>query len=101
MKLAPGEGPYDGRPPEWWQERFRFYRALKQTYERDIKRLTETYYNVQRLSLYGQEFVDAVRLQQILDAIKSYEGYMRVVAQKLIELDRRASDAAVPRNLRE
>lgn len=101
MKLAPGEGPYDGRPPEWWQERFRFYRGLKQTYELDIKRLRETYYNVQRLSQYGQEFVDAVRLQQILDAIKAYEGYMRVVAQKLIELDRRASDAAVPRNLRE
>lgn len=101
LELAPGEGPYDGRPPEWWQERFRFYRRLKQTYEQDIKKLKEAYYNEQRLSQYGQEFVDAVRFQQILDAIKAYEGYMRVVAQKLIELDRRSSDAAVPRNLRE
>jgi hypothetical protein len=33
MELIREEGPYDGLSPEWWQEKFRFYRSLKRTYE--------------------------------------------------------------------
>jgi hypothetical protein len=101
LELAPGEGPYDGRPPEWWQERFRFYRVLKQTYEKLIRKGRADLQGLNELS-WHEDAENTVDLhKQILNEIKTYEGYLRVVTQKIDELDRRASDAAVPRNFRE
>jgi hypothetical protein len=32
IELVLKDGLYDGRSPEWWQEKFRFYRGLEQTF---------------------------------------------------------------------
>lgn len=101
MELMPGDGPYDGLSPEWWQEKFRFYRGLKQTYEKHIKQRNESFNKLQQLGSfeYGGDFVAA--LEQIRNEIKTYQGYMRLVTEKIDDLDRRAGYAAVPRELRE
>jgi Aspartyl protease len=101
MELALGEGPYDGRSPEWWQEKFRFYRKLKQTYEKHIKTRKEDFERIQRLASFETHVGDEARLKQVLSEIRAYEGYLRIVKQKIDDLDRRASHAAVPRELRE
>ena len=102
MELAPGEWPYDGRFPEWWQEKFRFYRGLKQMYEKHLKKQSEAYHNLLALSSdWSARPVDPVILQRALADIKVYEAYVRIVTQKIDDLDRRASDAALPRELRE
>jgi hypothetical protein len=56
---------------------------------------------IQQPSLFEMHVGDEARLQQIRSEIKKYEGYLRIVTRKIDDLDRRASDAAVPRNLRE
>lgn len=101
MELAPGEGPYEGRTAEWWQERFRFYRELKQPYEKQLNRHREQLNTVQQYNSIEDEVGVAARMQQILADIRRYEGYVRIITQKIDDLERRASDAAVPRDLRE
>jgi aspartyl protease len=101
MELMPGDGPYDGLSPEWWQEKFRFYRGLKQTYEKHIKQRNESFNKLQQLGSfeYGGDFVAA--LEQIRNEIKRYQGYVSLVTQKIDDLDQRASYVALPRELRE
>jgi hypothetical protein len=101
MELAPGEGPYDGRSPEWWQEKFRFYRGLRQTYEKHIKGRKEEFDRIQQLASFETHVGDEARLKQVLSEVRAYEGYLRIVKQKIDDLDRMASHAAVPRELRE
>ena len=104
IRLARGEGPHDGYPPEWWQQRFRFYRGLMKSYEGHIKERKDEILRIQtRLQSFnldaGQS--EAALASTYLKEFKAYEGYMRILTQKINDLDRRASDAAVPRNLRE
>jgi hypothetical protein len=101
MELVRGKGPYDGLSPEWWQERFRFYRGLKQTYEKLIKQRNEGFKKIEQLGSieYEGDFVAA--LERIHNEIRRYQGYVRVVTQKLDDLDRRAGYIALPRELRE
>jgi Aspartyl protease len=101
MELMRGDGPYDGLLPEWWQEKFRFYRGLKQAYEKQIKQGNESINKLQQLGSfeYGGDF--AAALQQIRNEIRRYQGYVSLVTQKIDDLDRRASYVALPRELRE
>jgi hypothetical protein len=82
----------------WWQEKFRFYRELSQAYERQIKSDKEGI--LKALSL-GVENDDPYIVSTLSKQIKEYEGYLHIVKERISDLDRRASDAAVPRNLRE
>jgi Aspartyl protease len=101
MELMPGDGLYDGLSPEWWQEKFRFYRSLKQTYEKNIKQCNESINKLQQLGSfeYGGNF--AAALEEIRNEIRRYQGYVSLVTQKIDDLDRRASHASIPRELRE
>jgi gag-polyprotein putative aspartyl protease/Domain of unknown function (DUF4124) len=101
MELMRGDGPYDGLSPEWWQEKFRFYRGLKQTYEKQIKQGNKGINKLQQLGSFEYEGDFAAALQQIRNEIRRYQGYVSLVTQKIDDLDRRASDAALPRELRE
>lgn len=101
MELMPGDGPYDGLSPEWWQEKFRFYRSLKQTYEKHIKQRNESINKLQQLGSFEYEGDFAAALQQIRNEIRRYQGYVSLVTQKIDDLDRRAGYVALPRELRE
>jgi Aspartyl protease len=101
MELMPGDGPYDGLSPEWWQEKFRFYRGLKQTYEKQIRQRNEAYNNLQRLGPFEYEGDFVAALEQIRKEIKTYQGYVHLVTQKIDDLHRRAGYVALPRELRE
>jgi len=103
MRLVRGEGPHDGYPSEWWQQRFRFYRELKQSYEGHIKKRKD---EILRIQMMLQSFEPDAPWQAslvlvYLKEIKVYEGYLLILQRKINDLDRQASDAAVPRNLRE
>jgi hypothetical protein len=56
MQLVQEAGPYDGHPAEWWQEKFRFYRGLRQTHEKHINRRKE---DLQREFRFSPDQVDA------------------------------------------
>jgi hypothetical protein len=101
MELVQEEEPYGGHSPEWWQGKFRFYRGLKQTYEKHIKQRNESFNKLQQLGSfeYGGDF--AAALEQIRNEIKRYQGYVHLVTQKIDDLDRRAGYVALPRELRE
>ncbi len=101
MELMPGDGPYDGLSPEWWQEKFRFYRGLKQTYEKHIKQRNESFNKLQQLGSFEYEGDFAAALEQIRNEIRRYQDYVRLVTQKIDDLDRRAGYVALPRELRE
>ena len=101
MELMPGDGPYDGLSPEWWQEKFRFYRGLKQTYEKHIKQRNESFNKLQQLGSFEYEGDFAAALEQIRNEIRRYQGYVSLVTQKIDDLDRRAGYVALPRELRE
>lgn len=104
MRLVRGEGSHDGYPSEWWQQRFRFYRELKQSYEGHIKKRKD---EILRIQTMLQSFEpdagqwEAALASTYLKEIKVYEGYLRILQEKINDLDRRASDAALPRNFRE
>jgi predicted aspartyl protease len=104
MRLARGEGPHDGYPPEWWQQRFRFYRGLIQSYEGHIKERKDEILRIQTmLQLFepkaGQW--EAALASTYVKEIKVYEGYLRILQEKISDLDLRARRAELPRNFRE
>jgi len=101
LELVRHGGPYGGYSANWWQEKFRFYRRLKQTYENHIHKRKEGFDKLEQLGSfeYGGDF--AAALQRIHNEIVAYQGYLRTVTQKLGDLDRRASYLALPRELRE
>lgn len=83
------------------QEKFRFYQGLKRTYEKNIKQRNESFNKLQELGSfeYGGDF--AAALEQIRNEIRKYQDYVRLVTQKIDDLDRRAGYVALPRELRE
>jgi hypothetical protein len=101
MELMAGDGPYDGLSPDWWQEKFRFYRSLKQTYEKQIKQGNESTNKLQQLGSFEYGGNCAAALEEIRNEIRRYQGYVHLVTQKIDDLDRRAGYAALPRELRE
>jgi hypothetical protein len=60
MELMPGDGRYDGLSPEWWQDKFRFYRDLRQTYEKHIKQRKESMNKLQRLGSLNMENMEEI-----------------------------------------
>lgn len=101
LDLVRHGGPYGGYSAKWWQEKFRFNRRLKQTYENHIHKLKEGFDKVERRGSFEYEGDFAAALQRIHNEIVAYQGYLRTVTQKLDDLDRRASYLALPRELRD
>lgn len=84
LSLARKHGPYGGFTPQWWQTKFRFYYKIRKDYEAFKKR---------------QVVVNL--LEEISMDITAIERYLRIVDQKLSELDLRASRVALPREFRQ
>jgi clan AA aspartic protease (TIGR02281 family) len=105
MVLHSGEGPYDGYPAAWWQEKFRLYERLKRDYE---QRLTQ---NQGRTRTFGAS--EAGRHPEVghsrsvspsrpvADEIKEYEKYLSILANKLSALQIRADRVALPQTFRQ
>jgi clan AA aspartic protease (TIGR02281 family) len=105
MMLHLGEGSYDGYPAVWWQEKFRLYGRLKQTYEQRIKQ-NEDHLRSLGINPAQRNWANAYSgkvnfLQPVADEIKEHEHYLRVVEKKVADLQIRASRAELPRYLRE
>ena len=101
LELVRHRGPYGGYSAKWWQEKFRFYRRLKQTYENHIHKRREDFDKLKQQGPIEYEGYFAAALQRIHDEIVAYQGHLRTVIQKLGDLDRRASYLALPRELRD
>jgi clan AA aspartic protease (TIGR02281 family) len=105
MVLQPGEGPFDGYPATWWQEKFRLYSRLKRTYEQRIKQnkdyLRTLGINPERQNWLGSSGGKINPLQPIADEIKEHENYLRVLENKLSDLQLRANRAELPQYLRQ
>ena len=105
MVLHSGEGPYDGYPAAWWQEKFRFYERLKRTYEQRIGQ------NQGHIRSFGAGAAGrnpevryggaaAVR-QPVADEIKAHEHYLGILAKKIASLQIRANRVALPQAFRQ
>ena len=103
MVLVREEGPYGGYRPEWWQEKFRFYRGLVQSYEGHIKKLKVAILRIPTMSqAYEYDaYMQAALESAYLKEIKSYEGYLRILQDRISDLDLRAHRASLPRNFTE
>jgi clan AA aspartic protease (TIGR02281 family) len=105
MVLQPGEGLFDGYPGTWWQEKFRLYSRLKRTYEQRIKQnkdhLRTLGINPERQNWVGSSSGKINPLQPVADEIKEHEKYLRVLENKLSDLQLRANRAELPLNLRQ
>jgi clan AA aspartic protease (TIGR02281 family) len=105
MVLQPGEGPYDGYPAAWWQEKFGLYNRLKRRYEQRIRQNEDHLRTLgvnptqrsSELSYSGK----VSPLRPIWDEIKEYESYLVVLERKIGNLQLRANRADLPRHLRE
>jgi clan AA aspartic protease (TIGR02281 family) len=105
MVLHQGEGPYDGYPAAWWQEKFRLYSRLKRTYEQRIKQ-NEDHLRSLGINPVQRNWAGALNgkvnpLQPIADEIKEHENYLRILEKKINDLQLRANRTALPRHLRE
>lgn len=105
MVLRDGEGPYDGYPAAWWQERFRLYSRLKQVYEQRIKQ-NEDHLRTLGINPAQRNWAGAYTgklnpLQPIADEIREHENYLKVLEKKTTDLQLRANRAELPRHLRE
>ena len=105
MVLHAGEGPYEGYPAAWWQEKFRLYRRLKHSYEQRIKQNHE---HLRSLGINpGQRNWESAYdgkvnpLRPISDEIKEHEHYLRVLEKKMSDLQLRANRAELPPHFRE
>jgi len=105
MVLQPGEGPFDGYPATWWQEKFRLYSRLKRGYEQRIKQnqdhLRTLGINPGQRNWEGSYSGKINPLQPISDEIKEHENYLRILENKMSELQLRANRAELPRHLRQ
>ena len=105
MVLQPGEAPYDGYPATWWQEKFRLYSRLKRGYEQRIRQnkdhLRTLGINPEQPNWEGSYSGNVNHLRPISDEIKEHENYLRVLQNKMSDLQRRANRAELPRHLRE
>jgi clan AA aspartic protease (TIGR02281 family) len=103
MVLQRGEGPYDGYPAAWWQERFRLYNRLKRGYEQRIRQnedhLRTLGINPTHRNWEGSYSGKVNPLRPILDEIKEHENYLRVLEKKMSDLQLRANRADLPRHL--
>jgi clan AA aspartic protease (TIGR02281 family) len=91
MVLHSGEGPYDGYPTAWWQEKFRLYERLKRVYERRISQ------NQDQVR-YGRSVSP---LRPVADEIKEFENYLSILANKIGALQIRANRVALPQTFRQ
>ena len=103
MVLQPGEGPYDGYPAAWWQERFRLYNRLKRGYEQRIRQ-NEDHLRSLGINPAQRNWDNSYRgkisiLRPISDEIKAHENYLRVLERKMSDLQLRANRAELPRHL--
>ena len=105
MVLHTGEGPYDGYPAAWWQEKFRLYDRLKRVYEQRISQ------NKNRMRTVGAGGVGrnselrhgrgADPFRPVSDEIKEYQNYLSILANKVSALQIRADRAALPQAFRQ
>ncbi|MGH7926815.1 MAG: TIGR02281 family clan AA aspartic protease [Candidatus Binatia bacterium] len=105
MVLQPGEGPYDGYPAAWWQEKFRLYNRLKRGYEQRIRQ-NEDHLRTLGINPEQRNWEVSYRgkvnpLRPISDEIKEHENYLRLLEKKMSALQLRANRAELPRHLRE
>ena len=103
MVLQPGEGPYDGYPAAWWQERFRLYNRLKRGYEQRIRQ-NEDHLRSLGINPAQRNWDNSYRgkisiLRPISDEIKAHENYLRVLERKMSDLQLRANRTELPRHL--
>jgi clan AA aspartic protease (TIGR02281 family) len=105
MVLQPGEGSYDGYPATWWQEKFRLFSRLKRGYEQRIKQnqdhLRTLGINPEQRNWEGSYSGKINPLKPISDEIKEHENYLRVLENKLSDLQLRANRAELPQHLRQ
>jgi clan AA aspartic protease (TIGR02281 family) len=105
MVLLPGEGPYDGYPAAWWQEKFRLYNRLKDGYRQRIRQnedhLRTLGINPAQRNWESPHSGRVNPLRPIADEIKEHENYLRVLEKKTSDLQLRANRAELPRYLRE
>jgi clan AA aspartic protease (TIGR02281 family) len=105
MVLQTGEGPYDGYPAAWWQEKFRLYKRLKRGYEQRIRQnedhLRTLGINPAQRNWEGSYSGKVNPLRPISDEIKENENYLRVLEKKMSDLQLRANRAELPRHLRQ
>jgi clan AA aspartic protease (TIGR02281 family) len=105
MVLQTGEGPYDGYPGPWWQEKFRLYDRLKRVYERRISQNKEpmrtfgTGEDGRNSELRHGRSVNPFRPEA--DQTKEYQNYLNTLANKISALQIRANRAALPQAFRE
>jgi clan AA aspartic protease (TIGR02281 family) len=99
MSLHAGEGPYDGYPGRWWQEKFRLYARLKHQYERRIRqsraRAADSGHPAERP---GEE---AGARQLSVKEIAEDETYLIFLEHKLHALQARANRVALPQEFRQ
>jgi clan AA aspartic protease (TIGR02281 family) len=102
MVLQTGEGPYDGYPAAWWQEKFRLYNQLRDLYERRISQ------NNDQIRAFGAAVHAEIRhgrsgepLRPAADEIKEYQNYLDTLANKISALQIRADRAALPQAFRQ
>jgi clan AA aspartic protease (TIGR02281 family) len=105
MVLHSGEGPYDGYPTAWWQEKFRLYERLKRVYER---RISQNQHHMQAFGASAESRNPEVRygrgispLQPVADEIKEFENYLGILANKIGALQIRANRVALPQTFRQ
>jgi clan AA aspartic protease (TIGR02281 family) len=99
MVLHAGEGPYDGYPGRWWQEKFRLYERLKHEYARRVGegRTRAMSAGVTPWSLGG---VAGTR-QLPGNEVKDHETYLAILEHKLHALQARANRVALPQVFRQ
>jgi hypothetical protein len=105
MVLQTGEGPYDGYPGAWWQEKFRLYDRLKRVYERRISqnkdpmRTFGTGGDGRNSELGHRRSVNPFRPEAY--QTKEYQNYLNTLANKISALQIRADRAALPQAFRQ
>jgi len=105
MVLHTGEGPYDGYPAAWWQEKFRLYGRLKRVYE---QRISQNNDRIRTFGTGGDGRNSEVRhgrsvnpFRPVADEIKAYQNYLGILANKISALQIRANRAALPQTFRQ
>jgi clan AA aspartic protease (TIGR02281 family) len=103
MVLQPSASPYGGYPAVWWQAKFGLYNRLKRSYQERIKQNAD-YLKTLAITPAQRNWeqppsAKVNSFRPMADEIKEYEHYLRVLDQKMTELQLRANRAELPRQL--
>jgi clan AA aspartic protease (TIGR02281 family) len=103
LVLHAGEGPYDGYPGRWWQERFRLYAGLKREYERRVGqgRTRPVGATMATANPTLRPGGSAGARQLPGSEINEHETYVAILERKLSALEARADRVALPQLFRQ